>query len=79
VPSQAVIFDKDGLEVAVDKNDVARLRRLDVAGDNGGTVDVRAGLKAADRLILNPPIGVTDGMHVRTPSPLQQIGSDHLG
>jgi hypothetical protein len=79
VPSQAVIFDKDRLQVAVDENGVARLRRLDVAADNGGTVDVRAGLKAADRLILDPPIGVTDGMHVRTPSPLQQTGSNHLG
>ena len=64
VPSQAIIFDKDGLQAAVDENGVARIRRLDVAADNGGSVDVRAGLKAGDRLILNPPIGVTDGMKV---------------
>jgi RND family efflux transporter MFP subunit len=70
VPSQAIIFGKDGLQAAVDENGVARLRHLDVAADNGGTVDVRAGLQAGDRLILNPPIGVTDGMRVRTPSPL---------
>jgi hypothetical protein len=69
VPSQAVIFDTGGLQAAVDENGVARMRRLDVVADNGGTVDVRAGLKAGDRLILNPPIGVTDGMRVRTPSP----------
>jgi multidrug efflux pump subunit AcrA (membrane-fusion protein) len=71
VPSQAVIFDKDGLLAAVDDNGVARLRHLDVAADNGGTVDVRAGLQAGDRLILNPPIGVTDGMRVTTPSPFK--------
>ena len=58
VASQALIFDKDG---------VARLRHLDVAVDNGSTVEVRAGLQPGDRLILNPPIGVTDGMRVRTP------------
>ncbi len=75
VPSQAVIFNKDGLEAAVDENGVARLRHLDVAADNGGTVDVRAGLQAGDRLILNPPIGVTDGMRVRTPS-LFSIGRE---
>ena len=76
VPSQAVIFDKDGLQAAVDENGVARIRHLDVAADNGGTVDVRAGLNAGDRLILNPPIGVTDGMRVRTISPSQEIASN---
>jgi RND family efflux transporter MFP subunit len=76
VPSQAVIFDKDGLQAAVDESGVARIRHLDVAADNGGTVDVRGGLKAGDRLILNPPIGVTDGMRVRTLSPLQETASN---
>jgi RND family efflux transporter MFP subunit len=68
VPSQALIFDRDGLQAAVYQNGVARLRHLDVAADDGRTVDVRAGLRAGDRLILNPPIGVTDGMRVRTPA-----------
>jgi RND family efflux transporter MFP subunit len=76
VPSQAVIFDKDGLQAAVEESGVARLRHLDIAADNGGTVDVRAGLKAGDRLILNPPIGVVDGMRVSTPSPLQETVSN---
>jgi RND family efflux transporter MFP subunit len=76
VPSQAVIFDKDGLQAAVEESGVARLRHLDIAADNGGTVDVRAGLKAGDRLILNPPIGVFDGMRVSTPSPLQETVSN---
>jgi multidrug efflux pump subunit AcrA (membrane-fusion protein) len=37
VPSQAIIFD-NGLRAAVDDNGVARLRHLDIAADNGGTV-----------------------------------------
>ena len=41
---------------------------IDVAADNGGTVDVRTGLRAGDRLILNPPISATDGMRVTTAS-----------
>jgi RND family efflux transporter MFP subunit len=65
VPSAAIIFDKDGLQAAVDDNGTARLRHLDVAADNGGTVEVRTGLHTGDRLILNPPIGVIDGMRVR--------------
>jgi RND family efflux transporter MFP subunit len=79
VPSQAIIFDKDGLQAAVEENGVARIRHLDVAADNGATVDVRSGLKAGDRLILNPPIGITTGMRVKTPSPAPQSGSDHQG
>jgi RND family efflux transporter MFP subunit len=70
VPSQALIFDKDGLQAVVYQNGVARLRHLDVAADDGRTVDVRAGLQPGDRLILNPPIGVTDGMRVRTQTTL---------
>jgi RND family efflux transporter MFP subunit len=68
VPSQAIIFDKEGLQAAVNDNGVVRLRHLDVATDNGGMVDVRTGLGTGDQLILNPPIGITDGMHVRTAS-----------
>ena len=64
VPSNATIFDKDGLQAAVSDNGVVHLHRLDVAADNGATVEVRGGLRAGERLILNPPIGATDGMHV---------------
>jgi RND family efflux transporter MFP subunit len=69
VPSQAIIFDKDGLQAAVDDDGVVRLRHLEVAADDGGTVDVRTGLRAGDQLILNPPIGVTDGMRVTRAAP----------
>jgi multidrug efflux pump subunit AcrA (membrane-fusion protein) len=79
VPSQAIIFDKDGLQAAVEENGVAQIRHLDVAADNGATVNVRSGLKAGDRLILNPPIGVTAGMRVRAPSPAPQSGPNHQG
>ena len=73
VPSQAIIFDQEGLQAAVDDNGVVRLRHLDVAADNGGTVDVRTGLRAGDRLILNPPIGVRDGMRVTAASQLTRV------
>jgi RND family efflux transporter MFP subunit len=76
VPSQAIIFNKDGLRAAVDENGVARLRHLDVAADNGGTVEVRGGLKVGDRLILNPPIGVTDGMRVRAQALFEETASN---
>jgi RND family efflux transporter MFP subunit len=66
VPSQAVIFDKDGLSVAVYENGEARVRHLDLEADDGAQVAVRAGLRPGDQLILTPPVGVTDGMKVTT-------------
>jgi RND family efflux transporter MFP subunit len=80
VPSQAVIFDKDGLSAAVYENGEARLRRLDVEADDGAQVAVRAGLNASDQLILNPPIGLVDGMRVATASEARLPGgsrADH--
>ena len=38
---QSVIFDEDGLQAVVDENGVARIRHLDIAADNDGTVGVR--------------------------------------
>jgi RND family efflux transporter MFP subunit len=67
VPSEAVIFDKDGLSAAVYENGHARLRHLDVSVDDGAQVEVQSGLEAGDRLILNPPVGITDGMPVAAP------------
>jgi RND family efflux transporter MFP subunit len=66
VPSEAVIFDRNGLAAAVYENGQARLRHLDLAADDGAQVEVRAGLKQGDQLILNPPVGLTDGMRVAT-------------
>lgn len=73
VPTQAVIFDKDGLSAAVYENGVAHLRHLDLLADDGAQVEVRAGLDTGEQLILNPPIGVTDGMRVTTTSKIERV------
>jgi len=66
VPAQAIIMDEDGPQAAVYDKGVVHLRRLDIAADNGATLEVRGGLHAGERVILNPPIGATDGMHATT-------------
>jgi len=55
------------LRAAVYENGEARLRRLDVEADDGAQLAVRAGLNPSDQLILNPPVGLVDGMRVTTP------------
>ncbi|MBO0710664.1 MAG: efflux RND transporter periplasmic adaptor subunit [Acetobacteraceae bacterium] len=64
VPSPALLAGEDGLTAAVYEAGVARLRHLELAADNGATVEVRSGLRPGEHVILNPPIGVTDGMRV---------------
>jgi RND family efflux transporter MFP subunit len=66
VPSQAIIFNANGLSVAVVQDGHVAIRRLNVLADDGATVEVRDGLKPGDAVILNPPVNLTDGMPVRT-------------
>jgi RND family efflux transporter MFP subunit len=66
IPSQAVIFNKGGLNAAVVLDGKVELRKLELEADNGADVEVRAGLKPGDRIILSPPANLADGMRVQT-------------
>jgi RND family efflux transporter MFP subunit len=66
IPSQAVIFNKEGLSAAVVSNGKVELRKLELDADNGANVEVRIGLRPGDHVILSPPANVTDGMRVQT-------------
>jgi len=66
IPSQAVIFNKDGLSAAVVSNGNVELRKLELDADNGANVEVRIGLRPGDRVILSPPANIADGMRVQT-------------
>jgi RND family efflux transporter MFP subunit len=64
IPSQAVIFNQGGLRIAVVSDGKVELRKIDLESDSGATVEIRAGLKAGDHVILSPPANVADGMRV---------------
>jgi RND family efflux transporter MFP subunit len=65
VPAEAVIFNRDGLQVAVVNNDKAEIRKVRVARDLGTQVEVDAGVKPGDRVILNPPVNLVEGSKVQ--------------
>jgi len=66
VPSQAIIFNKDGLFAAIAGDDgKAQMRKLNVEYDNGADVEVRDGLKAGDKIILNPPSTIETGTKIK--------------
>ncbi len=73
VPSEAIIFNRDGLSVAVVENGVARIHPVTVVRDFGTSVEVSAGVKDGDQVILNPPVDFTDGqkVHVKAGPPAQ--------
>jgi RND family efflux transporter MFP subunit len=74
VPSEAIIFNRDGLSVAVVESGVARIRHVTVVRDFGTTVEVSAGVKEGDQVILNPPVDLNDGRKVQVrPGPPAQL------
>jgi RND family efflux transporter MFP subunit len=68
VPADAIIFNRDGLQVAVVSNGKAEIRKVGVTRDLGTRVEVNTGIKAGDQVILNPPVNLVDGSKVRVAS-----------
>ncbi|MFZ2077102.1 MAG: efflux RND transporter periplasmic adaptor subunit [Xanthobacteraceae bacterium] len=74
VPSEAIIFNRNGLSVVVVEDSIARIRAVTVVRDFGTTVEVSAGVKDGDQVILNPPVDLTDGHKVTVrPGPTAQL------
>jgi RND family efflux transporter MFP subunit len=69
IPANAVIFNRDGLQVAVVENDVVHIRKVTVARDLGTQIEVRNGVKAGDQVVLNPMVDLADSSAVRTERP----------
>jgi RND family efflux transporter MFP subunit len=76
VPAEAIIFNADGLHVAVLKDGTAHFRKVTVTRDFGTSVEVSDGLEAGDQVILNPPVDLADGSKVQaraeTPPPAKK-------
>jgi RND family efflux transporter MFP subunit len=65
VPADALIFNRDGMQVAVVNNGKAEMRRVRVTRDLGTRVEVNSGIKAGDQVVLNPPVNLVDGSKVQ--------------
>jgi len=66
VPASALIFDRSGLHVAtVDNDNRVLLKAVLISRDLGKVVEIGSGLAADDRVIENPPDGITSGDQVR--------------
>ncbi len=65
VPADAIIFNRDGMQVAVVSDGKTEIRRVRVKRDLGTRVEVDTGIKAGDQVILNPPVTLVDGSKVQ--------------
>ncbi len=69
VPSSALIFDQNGMQVAVYSDGAAHLQKVGIGQDDGAQVQIATGLQPGQDLIIAPPAGLADGARVK---PAQQ-------
>ena len=69
VPAEAIIFNRNGLQVAVVEGGEAHIRKVSVARDLGTQVEVRDGVKERDMVVLNPPVDLVEGSKVKAQPP----------
>jgi RND family efflux transporter MFP subunit len=65
VPAEAIIFNRDGLQVAVAHDNKVEIRKLAVSRDFGTWVEADAGVRAGEQVILNPPVNLVNGGKVQ--------------
>jgi RND family efflux transporter MFP subunit len=65
IPADAVIFNRNGLQVAVVNNGKAEIRKVNVTRDLGTQLEVNAGVRPGEHVILNPPVNLVDGNRVQ--------------
>ena len=73
VPADALVFNGDGLHVAVAKNGTAHFHKVTVARDFGAEIEVRDGIKPGDDVILKPAVTLADGSKVQPQAAAAQV------
>jgi RND family efflux transporter MFP subunit len=69
IPADAVVFDENGLHVAIVRDGAAHLQKIAIARDFGTEVEVHDGVKLGDQVILNPMIDLAEGSKVTARKP----------
>ncbi|MBR0845770.1 efflux RND transporter periplasmic adaptor subunit [Bradyrhizobium liaoningense] len=64
VPSDALVFDQNGLHVVVVRNGVVHFQQVSIARDFGTTVEVREGVRPGEQVVLNPAVNLAEGSKV---------------
>ena len=66
IPAEAIIFNGQGLRVAVVQPDnTIRMQDITIYRDFGTSVELHGGLKGGETLVLSPPVELADGNRVK--------------
>jgi RND family efflux transporter MFP subunit len=66
LPSDALVFDQDGMQVAVvDRDGRVAMRKIDIYRDLGTTVELKDGLQGGETVLLGPPVDLRNGARVK--------------
>ncbi|MEA3151661.1 MAG: hypothetical protein QOD56_2600 [Gammaproteobacteria bacterium] len=77
LPSNTVLFRAAGLQVAtVDGSQHIKLKSIVQGRDFGSTIEVLSGIEANDKVVINPPDSITDGVPVRLATPAAEQQKD---
>jgi RND family efflux transporter MFP subunit len=66
VPASAIIFNQNGMQVAVVEDGIVHLNKITITADYGTEVEVNTGVKNGDQVILQPPVNLEDGDKVHS-------------
>lgn len=64
IPSDALVFDENGLHVVLVRNGTVHLQQVSIARDFGTTVEVHEGVQPGDQVVLNPAVSLAEGSKV---------------
>jgi RND family efflux transporter MFP subunit len=77
LPANTVLFRAAGLQVAtVDEQDRVKLKSIVQGRDFGSTIEILSGVGPNDKVIVNPPDSLTDGVVVRIAPPAATASKD---
>jgi RND family efflux transporter MFP subunit len=65
IPANTLLFRSEGLRVSVARDSHAELIPITIGRDYGSTVEVTAGLKPSDQVIINPSDSLTSGTPIQ--------------
>jgi RND family efflux transporter MFP subunit len=65
VPAEAVVFNSQGVHVALIADGAVQLRKVSIARDLGTQVELSDGVKAGDQVVLNPSVDLAQGRKVQ--------------
>ena len=75
IPAEALIFNGEGLRVAVvGQGGVVHMRDVSIYRDFGTSVELRGGLNGGEAVVLSPPVTLADGGKVTVQTDAPQHG-----